>query len=128
MLEHAVQNKPSEACGLLGGYTDTENGRMVITKVYLLTNTDQSSKHFSIDPREHLAAVKDMRAVGLRPIGNWHSHPETPSRPSDEDIRLAYDKNAVYMILSLAESEPVLNAFRIDGQNVTKATLTITEE
>ena len=45
-----------------------------------------------MDPKEQLKAIKDMRANGLTPLGNWHSHPETPARPSQEDIRLAYDR------------------------------------
>ena len=41
-------------------------------------------------------------------------HPESPSRPSEEDKRLAYDKDASYMIISLMDIEnPVLKSFRI---------------
>ena len=57
------------------------------------------------DPKEHLASIKDIRAKGLKPLGNWHSHPESPSRPSQEDKRLAYDSSASYLILSLQERE-----------------------
>ena len=57
-----------------------------------------------------------MRANGLRPLGNWHSHPESPSRPSEEDKRLANDSGASYLILSLMEEDdPVLNAFHIES-------------
>jgi proteasome lid subunit RPN8/RPN11 len=49
-------------------------------------------------------------------LGNWHSHPESPSRPSEEDKRLAYDSSASYLILSLMDLEhPVLNSFHIEG-------------
>lgn len=114
MLAHAAAELPCEACGLIGGLE--ENGVRLIQKVYLLTNTDHSNEHFSLDPKEQLAAVKDMRENGLVPLGNWHSHPESPSRPSEEDKRLAYDKNASYMILSLENrSEPVLRSFKING-------------
>lgn len=112
ILAHAKAGLPNEACGLLGGVE--EDGVLEIRAVYLLTNTDASNEHFTMNPREQLAAVKDMRAKGLRPLGNWHSHPESPSRPSVEDIRLAYDPAAVYMILSLeCKFAPNLNAFRI---------------
>ena len=85
-----------------------------------------SNEHFSLDPKEQLAAIKDMRAEGLVPLGNWHSHPESPSRPSDEDKRLAYDKTASYMILSLMNrDEPVLNSFHIEGTDSTKEELVI---
>ncbi|MBR2188092.1 MAG: M67 family metallopeptidase [Eubacterium sp.] len=128
---HALQQLPDEACGLVAG-RDGEDAR-IIEKVYLLTNIDHSSEHFSIDPREQLSAVREMRKEGLAPLGNWHSHPETPSRPSREDIRLANDSGATYLILSLEKKdEPVLNAFHIEGEDaenriVRKEELIITE-
>ena len=114
ILEYAKKNLPEEACGLIGG--TIENGDKHIKKIYLLTNIDHSK----------LAAVKDMRANGLVPLGNWHSHPESPSRPSDEDKRLAYDSKASYMILSLMNiDEPVLNSFHIEGNVSNKEDLRI---
>ena len=114
---YALSQLPDEACGLVAG-TDREDGTKEIRKVYLLTNTDHTNEHFSIEPREQLQAVRDMRAEGLIPLGNWHSHPETPSRPSEEDKRLANDRNAAYLILSLQERDkPVLNAFHIETAN-----------
>lgn len=118
IVAYAAGQLPDEACGLIAGTEQKEEGAVTsrtIEKVYLLTNTDHSNEHFSMDPREQLQAVTDMRKEGLRPLGNWHSHPETPSRPSEEDIRLSFDINATYMILSLMDREkPVLNAFHTD--------------
>ena len=124
ILAHAEKELPDEACGLIAG--TIEGGDKLIKKVYLLTNTDHSNEHFSMDPKEQLAAIKDMRANGLVPLGNWHSHPESPSRPSDEDKRLAYDSKASYMILSLMNrEEPVLNSFHISGTDAEKEQLEI---
>ena len=115
MLEHARAGLPNEACGLIAG--TTEDGIAKVGKAYLLTNVDASREHFSIDPKEHMEAIKDMRANGYIPLGNWHSHPETPARPSEEDKRLAYDSKALYLILSLQNREdPVLKAFRVIDQ------------
>lgn len=115
MLDHAGAGLPNEACGLIAGTINDE--KREVKKVYLLTNVDASEEHFSIDPKEHIKAVKDMRENGYVPLGNWHSHPQTPSRPSEEDKRLAYDSNALYLILSLQDKDnPVLNAFRIINQ------------
>jgi proteasome lid subunit RPN8/RPN11 len=114
MYEYALAERPDEACGLIAG--TEENGVREIKKVYLLTNIDHTKEHFSIDPKEQLSSIKDMRANGLVPLGNWHSHPESPSRPSDEDKRLANDSRASYLILSLAEEgKPVLNSFHVEG-------------
>lgn len=124
IIAHAESELPNEACGLIAGNIDGENKE--IKKVYFLTNTDHSNEHFSLDPREQLAAVKDMRKNGLLPLGNWHSHPDSPSRPSDEDKRLAYDSKASYMILSLMDREnPVLNSFKISSSQAEKEELII---
>lgn len=132
ILSNAVSELPDEACGLIAG-VEKGDGNREIRKVYLLTNIDHTNEHFSIDPKEQLQAVQDMRAEGLKPLGNWHSHPETPSRPSEEDKRLANDPNASYLILSLEEKErPVLNAFHVESVNgdkvVRKEELVIVQE
>lgn len=117
LVNHARAGFPKEACGLVGGLVIEDV--KVIKEVYLLRNLDESSEHFSMDPAEQLSAVKDLRSKGYVLFGNFHSHPQTPSRPSEEDKRLAYDPKASYLILSLQNIEnPVLKAFRISGENV----------
>ena len=119
MLKHCEDGLPNESCGLIAGTVDGDV--KTVEKVYLLTNIDASREHFSMDPKEQLAAVKDARAAGLAMLGNFHSHPESPSRPSEEDKRLAYYSTAEYLILSLMEpGNPVLKAFGVDAEkNVT---------
>ena len=63
-------------------------------------------------PEEQFAAVKDMRAAGLKMLGIWHSHPASPARMSAEDMHLAYTPDVAYVILSLAEpGKPCARAF-----------------
>ena len=125
IIAYAKAGLPNEACGLLGGTVDGKDRR--IEKVYYLTNIDASREHFSMDPKEQFEAVKDMRTNGLSLIGNFHSHPESPSRPSEEDKRLAYDSSVRYLILSLMDMDaPVLNGFEIiDRTDVTKEEVVI---
>lgn len=115
MIQYAKDGRPEEVCGLLGG--TIEGNKRKVKKVYYLENIDHTNEHFSMDPKEQFQAIKDMRQNGYQLLGNWHSHPETPSRPSEEDKRLAFDSKSRYLILSLAEPEkPVLNAFIIENQ------------
>ncbi len=115
ILAHCKEGLPNEACGLLAG--EINDDIKTVKKVYLLTNVDNSKEHFSMDPKEQLQAVKDARNKGYEMLGNFHSHPESPSRPSEEDKRLAYDSKAEYLILSLMDSEnPVLKAFGIHSE------------
>ncbi len=112
IIEQAKRELPNEACGYLLG-TDANN----LLEAYPMTNADASPEHFSFVPREQFAALNRARQLGAKLVANWHSHPSSPSRPSVEDIRLAYDPSIAYLILSLAEKDPVLKAFKIvDGQ------------
>lgn len=113
IVAYARSKLPEEACGLIAGSIDKEGAR-VVERVFFLENVDHSHEHFTIAPQAQLNAILEVRAAGLRLLGNWHSHPETPSRPSQEDIRLAADPQASYLILSLMdEKQPVLRAFRV---------------
>jgi proteasome lid subunit RPN8/RPN11 len=123
ILAHALNSLPNESCGLIAGNID--GAAKIIERVYTLSNLDESRQHFTIDPKEHLSAVKDMRACGISPLGNFHSHPDTPARPSEEDIRLAHDPSASYMILSLAEPEPVLRSFHIERGSASPEELSV---
>ncbi|MBR5432959.1 MAG: M67 family metallopeptidase [Bacteroidales bacterium] len=113
VLAQAKKDAPLESCGYLMG-----PDKNTVTVNYPMKNVDESAEHFSFDPKEQFAAVKYARQNGLTIVGNWHSHPATPSRPSAEDIRLALDSNILYFILSLAEQTPVFNAFVISNGEV----------
>ena len=114
LLSQAENDAPIESCGYLLG-PDAQH----VTENYPMTNVDHSAEHFSFDPKEQFSAVQYARSHQLQIVGNWHSHPASPSRPSEEDKRLALDPNILYFILSLADEQPVLNAFRIqDGEVV----------
>lgn len=127
IVAYAKEQLPDEACGMIGGI-DHEDGTREIKEVYLMTNVDHTNEHFSMDPKEQLLVVKDMRSKGYQLLGNWHSHPESPSRSSREDIRLAFDHKVSYLILSLMDREhPVLNSFHCEGGVSTKESLTVIE-
>ena len=124
MIAYAEKQAPIEACGLLGGRI--EEDVKIVKKVFYLTNTDHSPEHFSLAPQEQFAVVRELRAEGWVLLGNWHSHPASPSRPSEEDKRLAFDPRASYLILSLAAEKPVLHSFRVDSEKkVTREELQI---
>ena len=126
LVKWAKEHLPEEACGLLAGAED-ENGRE-IKKIYFLENKDHAEDHFTLDPMDQMKAVKDIRANGYKLFGNWHSHPSSPSRPSEEDIALAYDSKANYMILSLMADNPVVNVFHIEAGQWMKEDLRIYSE
>jgi proteasome lid subunit RPN8/RPN11 len=114
MTAHARSGFPLEVCGILGGTGNT------VSAIYRMTNTDASNEHFMMDPKEQFTVVKALRAQGLAMLAIYHSHPETPARPSEEDIRLALTPDVSYIIISLADPrQPVVKSYKIDQGRVT---------
>lgn len=107
IVNHAREESPIEACG----YLAEKDGAVVAA--FRLTNADAAEDHFTLKPEEQFATVKQMRAEGLRLRAIYHSHPVTGARPSEEDIRLAYDPAISYVIVSLAGQGEAVRSFRI---------------
>ena len=112
LITHAQEDAPNECCGLLAG----RNGR--VERVYPGTNVDHSPYTYLMDPKEQLAAFKDMEAAGLDLVGIYHSHTHTAAYPSRTDVAKAFYPDALYVIVSLAKRDaPDIRAFRVaDGQ------------
>lgn len=116
LIIQAEKDAPDESCGYLLGTADGN-----VTENYWMENIDHSSEHFSFAPKDQFAALRYARSKGLKILANWHSHPASPSRPSQEDLRLANDPTIRYAILSLLEGQPKLNSFKIlNGEVVDK--------
>lgn len=81
ILDTAKKGRPEEICGLIGGI---KNGNeREVKEIYVLENIDHSNEHFTMNPKDQLDAVKDMRAKGLVPLWKF---PIT-SRKSFKTIR-----------------------------------------
>ena len=116
LIAQAQKDAPDESCGYLLGTADGN-----VTVNYWMENIDHSSEHFSFAPKDQFTALRYAREKGLKILANWHSHPASPSRPSQEDLRLANDPTIRYAILSLLDGEPKLNSFKIlNGEVVDK--------
>ena len=122
MVAQARTEAPIEACGILSG-TDGE-----VKKLHKMTNADAACDHFMMAPPEQFAVVKDIRSVGLEMVAIYHSHPESPARPSEEDIRLALTPGVIYVIVSLLNDDPTAKGFLIDDGDVTEVSVTIEDK
>ena len=130
MTAQARELAPIEACGILAG----SNSK--VEKLYKMTNADNSKTHFMMEPKEQFATVKDIRSAGLEMLAIYHSHPETPARPSAEDIKLALTPNVIYVIISLqsvrtpkeSTNGSAIKGFNISGNKVTEVPIKILEK
>jgi [CysO sulfur-carrier protein]-S-L-cysteine hydrolase len=120
MIAHATEGFPLEVCGILGGTGEA------VSVIYRMTNTDASNEHFMMEPKEQFAVVKDLRAKGLAMLAIYHSHPETPARPSEEDIKLALTPDVSYLIISLADADKSdVKSFKIRNGVVDKENIVV---
>ena len=107
LLAHGRREEPNEACG----YLAAKDG--VICRIFELTNIDAAPEHYSMDPAEQFAVIRQVREEGLQLAAVYHSHPATPARPSVEDLRLAHDPDIIYVIVSMMAGVAPVRAFRI---------------
>jgi proteasome lid subunit RPN8/RPN11 len=112
MVAHAWDGLPDEACGLLAG----DPGTGLSSVFYPCRNVAESSRVYTVDPRDHLRADRDAEGRGLEILGVMHSHTHTEAWPSPTDVDQAPDPAWHYVIVSLKREAAVLRSFRIvDG-------------
>jgi proteasome lid subunit RPN8/RPN11 len=117
MISHARDASPFECCGLLAGKDD------VIDEYVRTHNIRESQVEYEIDPREHIAVRKSLRARGRSVVGAYHSHPRTAAVPSAKDVAEAhYEQGFLYAIVSLEHEPPDVGVYRMEkGKLVTTA-------
>lgn len=120
MVEHCLEGRPNEACGLLA--TDGER----IVKVFAMTNASASPVRYALEPKEQLAVYDELDAAGLALGGVFHSHTRTEAYPSPTDVREARE-DVPYVIVSLAVEPASIRAFRIVKDSWTAETGDIVE-
>lgn len=114
IIAHAKSTAPSECCGLIAG-----NPQHVAETIYQLNNVSSNSTvAYEAAPEELFAAQRQMRERSESLLGIYHSHPRSGDPlPSGTDVRLAYYPEAIYFIIGLAGTEPLMRAFRISERD-----------
>ena len=111
IARHARDEAPLECCGLLVGHGD------LIDEYVCTRNVRASPVAYQVDPADHFAAIRSVRARGRAIVGAYHSHPRTPALPSPTDLAEAHDAELLYVIVSLLDEPPDIRAYRLDGGN-----------
>ena len=97
IIGHARDAAPLECCGLLAGKDE------LIDEYICTDNIRASEVAYQVNPAEHFAAIKSLRARGRVIVGAYHSHPRTPAVPSATDLAEAHDADLLYVIVSLCD-------------------------
>lgn len=106
MVEHCLDERPNEACGLLAREGDR------IVRLYRMTNAAASPLRYSLDSKEQFQVYRDIEDSGLHLAGVYHSHTRTEAYPSPTDVRSAVE-DVPYVIVSLASEPASIRSFRI---------------
>lgn len=120
MIAQAKEEAPYEACGIIAG----KEGRAV--KLYRTANAEHSPTTYRLEPEEQYKIFVGMEEKGWELWAIYHSHPAFPAYPSARDIEMAYFPESLYLIVSLAQEEPEIRAFRIVEGEVREEELVIT--
>ena len=140
MLAHAFACYPLEACGLIAGVSGTldtpdtsgasstsgaQGESASVAWFEACDNVAASSRVYTLDPRQHLAADRRAEDEGLEIIGVVHSHTHTEPYPSPTDVATAIDPAWHYLIISLRDDEPMLRSWRIVDGEVTEEPIVV---
>jgi len=104
LVAHARAELPNEACGLIAGTAPAAEGGTA-TRWHATRNRAASPLRYEIHPDDLLRVSLTIDDADGVIWGIVHSHVRSPARPSPTDVGLAFYPDALYLLVSLAESE-----------------------
>ncbi|HLO02413.1 MAG TPA: M67 family metallopeptidase [Symbiobacteriaceae bacterium] len=122
VVEHCLEEKPYEACGILTG-----RGNRILT-AWATENARRSTTAFEVEPSHQVQALNGARKRGESLLAIYHSHPTAVAYPSTSDIRMGIHwPEAARVILSLS-GRVTQRAFYIRGNAVREIAFEVDED
>lgn len=90
---HARADRPRECCGTLIGVA----GHVFESR--RAANLSDHPNRFLLDPRAHVAALRETRRRELQVVGFYHSHPHSDPVPSPTDLAESTYPDALHIIV-----------------------------
>jgi proteasome lid subunit RPN8/RPN11 len=122
MINHCLEERPLEACGLLGGASGH------VSMGFAADNAHRSPILYKVDDRQLLQAFREIQTAKQEIICIYHSHVKTDPIPSQTDIEQATFPEAFYLIVSLAHRRPQARAWQIVDKQVTEHQIVIQKD
>lgn len=124
LVAHAEAEAPNECCGLIG------TREAAPASYYPIRNEFESPKRFHFHTGDLQAVYEEGEGRGEALSIVYHSHPRTEAYPSQTDINIANEMKdwfpeRLWVITSLAATEPVVRAFRIGERAVEEVELVV---
>jgi proteasome lid subunit RPN8/RPN11 len=126
LIDHARAEYPNEMCGVIVGDRAAANGGRPL-RWEPARNRAASPVRYDIHPDDlyRLTVATDDADEMFWAI--VHSHTHSPARPSLTDVGLAFYPDALYLVVSLADEEPALAAWRIVGGEIHPVEVLVTK-
>jgi proteasome lid subunit RPN8/RPN11 len=112
MVAQARAEYPNEMCGLIVGDAPAADGGRAL-RFEPARNKAASPYRYEIHPDDLLRLTIETDDSDEVFWGIVHSHTHSPAVPSPTDIGLAFYPDALYLLVSLANPEPSVEAWRI---------------
>jgi [CysO sulfur-carrier protein]-S-L-cysteine hydrolase len=125
LLAHAREEYDAECCGMVA-YDRGSDGAPLAVRVRRAENVFASRKRFEIDGRELLRTLNEFEDEGWELGAIYHSHTHTAPYPSQTDVNFAANWPGLeWVIVGLADGEPEVRCFQIDGAEITELPLQV---
>ena len=103
---HGARDYPYECCGLLIGKFEPDGSKLVLETFAISNAREEAAKRnrFLIQPEELMRGERYARSKDIEVVGFYHSHPDSPARPSQYDLEHAWPTYS-YIIVSTSEGQ-----------------------
>jgi proteasome lid subunit RPN8/RPN11 len=129
LIAHARAEAPNECCGMVAYGQGDANGRPQAVRVHQAHNVFASRKRFEIDGKELLRTLSEFEEQGWELGAIYHSHTHTDPYPSQTDINFAANWPGLeWVIVGLADGEPEVRSYLIDGGQVAEVAIEVRDE
>jgi len=103
---HAAEEYPRECCGALLGREAADGLREVLRVVALANRSEDAPRHrFLLSAGDVREVERLAREAQCELLGWYHSHPDSPARPSEYDREQGWPWYS-YVIVSVAKGVP----------------------
>ncbi|MFE5864156.1 Mov34/MPN/PAD-1 family protein [Streptomyces virginiae] len=101
IVEHARQDHPDEACGVVAGPAGTDRPERFVP----MLNAARSPTFYEFDSKDLLKLYRDLDDRDEEPVIVYHSHTATEAYPSRTDVTYASEPHAHYVLVSTADKD-----------------------
>ncbi|MEW5528834.1 Mov34/MPN/PAD-1 family protein [Streptomyces virginiae] len=119
IVEHARQDHPDEACGVVAGPAGTGRPERFIP----MLNAARSPTFYEFDSKDLLKLYREMDDRDEEPVIVYHSHTATEAYPSRTDVTYANEPNAHYVLVSTADKDG-LGEFQFRSYSIVDGVIT----